>query len=442
MTTTNQKYPNCLRQVIKHSGFTVEGIAAETNIPVRTLFDYCAGRTPVPKDRLEVLANALGYPTNYLVPTFSDIYPVQYESTEDSIWILPGVTNKVDQLRRKILQLLLSAGSRVFFPSHKDLINTDAWERLSFALHDPYHTDQATLTHLEAVTTTFWELYRSALAKVDLLSGVAGHLFTVTQLLRSSQTLAVQQRLCSIASNTAQILGEIYFDMNDSQTAEAYYTLAIETAQEIDHAALKAIALGRKGFLSVYRSEYEKALPLLQEAFSLAETTTTGKTKSWIAMMEAEALANLKRKDACLSALEKTERVFDQDQSSTGEDTHWTGFTLSTMAGYKGICYVRLALPTEARPMLQSGLEALPLGPTRRKSLLLSDLATTYLQQREVEEACKIATQALLSAAQTKSARAVTRLLAFQKELREWKDVLCVKQFNEHLQFLRLHDAS
>jgi tetratricopeptide (TPR) repeat protein len=353
-----------------------------------------------------------------------------------SVWTLPGATHKVDQLRRKFLQRLLTATSIVFFPSHKDLINTDAWERLSFALNDPYHTDQATLTHLEAVTTAFWELYRSAIAKVDLLSSVAGHLFTVTQLLRSSQPLAVQVRLCCIASNTAQILGEIYFDMHDPQTAEAYYTLASEAAQEIDHQALKAIALGRTGFLSVYSGEYEKALPLLQAAFSLAEKTTTGKTKAWIAMMEAEALAHLKRKNACLSVLEKTEQVFDQDHSSTGEDTHWTGFTLSTMVGYKGICYVRLALPTEARSMLQSALEALPLGPTRRKSLLLSDVATTYLQQREVEQACKIATQALLCTAQTKSSRAVIRLLAFQKELREWKDVLCVKQFNEHLQFL------
>jgi len=68
MTIKSQKYPNRLKETIKQAGYTIEGIAAETNIPARTLSDYCAGRVPIPKDRLGVLAYALGYPTEYLVP--------------------------------------------------------------------------------------------------------------------------------------------------------------------------------------------------------------------------------------------------------------------------------------------------------------------------------------------------------------------------------------
>lgn len=342
----------------------------------------------------------------------------------------------MDQLRRKLLQQLLNAASTPLFLSHKDIINTDAWERLSLALHNPYHTDKATLTHLEAVTNTHWELYRSAISKADLLSSVSGHLFTVAQLLRDTQPLDVQNRLCCIASNTAQILGEVYFDMGDTKAAEAYYTLAIELAHEVDNHALKAIALGRTGFLSIYHRKYEKALPMLREAFSLAEDTTTGKTKAWIAMMEAEALSNLKRKNACFSTLEKTESVFEQERIPDGADKHWTGFTQSTMAGYKGICYVRLELPGNAQPLLNAALEALPVGPTRRKALVLSDLATTYVQQNEVENACEIATQALLCAAQTKSSRALARLLEFQKGLQKWKDTRYVKRFNDHIRIM------
>lgn len=436
MLTTNQKYPNRLRQAIKQAGFTVEGIAIETEIPVRTLFDYCAGRVPIPKNRLDEIANALGYPSDYLVPTYpntSHIYLVQSKSKQGNTWMPPGATNNVDKLRRKFLQQLLSATSGLTLVPHEELVNSDAWERLSLVLNDSHHTDTATLVHLETVTNTYWELYRSALAKADLLSSVLGHLFTVTQLLRNSQPLAIQNRLCGIASNTAQILGEIYFDMNDPETAESYYTLAIETAQEVDNHALQAIALGRKGFLSIYSGEYEKALPILQESVSLAANTTTGKTKSWIAMMEAEALSNLKRKDACFAALERTEAVFDQGESLIEEDKHWTGFTYSTMVGYKGICYTHLRLPYEAQSMLRIALDTLPLGPTRRRSLILTDLATTYVQQKEIEEACKIASQALLCAAQTKSTRALNKLWNFQKTLTEWKNVACVKQFNKYI---------
>ena len=154
-------------------------------------------------------------------------------------------------------------------------------------------------------------------------------------------------------------------------------------------------------------------------------------------MMEAETLSNLKKKDDCLFTLEKTEEVFDQDRSPTGEDKHWTGFTYATMMGYKGSCYIRLQLPHEAQSMLNTALNDLPSGPTRRKSLLLSELALTYIQQKEIEEACKIASQALLCAAQTKSPRALKSLKDIQRELRGWRDTSYVKRFNHHLNFVK-----
>ena len=267
------KFPNHLRQAIKQCGLTIQNVATETGIPLRTLFDYCAGRVPIPKERLESLASMLGYPSHHLVPAFPVIQDpclVQYEDEQASEWILSGANNSVDNLRRKLLQQLLSATSTTSFISQNDLINPDSWERLSLALNNPYRIDNATVTHLEGITHAYWDLYRSAIAKVDLLNGVSGHLLTITQLLRASQPLAMQSRLSCIASNTSQILGEIYFDMNKLEKANAYYTLAIEAAHEVDNHALESLALGRKGFLSVYKGEYLDALPLFKRAYSLA----------------------------------------------------------------------------------------------------------------------------------------------------------------------------
>jgi hypothetical protein len=155
----------------------------------------------------------------------------------------PGVINNVDKLRRRLLQQLLYAGGTMLGTSKEDLTSPDAWERLSFALNNPYRTDEATLTHLETLTNAYWDLYRGAIAKVDLQSSVSGHLLTITHLLQSTQPTAVQKRLCSVASNTAQILGEIYFDMNDIASADTYYELAAEAAQEVNNYALWGIAL-------------------------------------------------------------------------------------------------------------------------------------------------------------------------------------------------------
>jgi tetratricopeptide (TPR) repeat protein len=439
MFDTAPKYPNRLRQTIDKCHLTVEEVAEGTNIPKRTLFDYCAGRVRIPKQRLEALADFLGYPADYLEPSTMNSFLLQSEGKQaDIVWRLTGVTNTLDGLRRKLLEQLLYASGAMFITSTKDeLVSPDAWERLSFVLNNPYRTDEATLTHLETLTNTYWELYRSAIAKTDLLSSASGHLLTVTHLLSSSQPEDVQKRLCCIISNTAQIVGEIYFDMNDVKTAGAYYNLAVEAAQAVGNHALQALALGRKGFLLIYTGEYEAALPFLQKSYSLAENTATGKSKSWIVMMEAEALSNLKRKKECLATLDKTIQVFDQDRSATGEDKQWTGFTHSTRVGYAGICYLHLHLPHDAQPMLHTALEALPPGPTRRRSIILGDLATAYMQQNEIEEACKTATQALSYAAQTKSSRALEQLRRFQQEMNAFSKVSSVKKFNEYMRIVK-----
>ena len=438
MAPTNSQFPNNLRQIIKQRGLTVDGVAEDASIPLRTLFDYCAGRVPIPKERRETLARVIGVPTHSLVPPFAGICTpslLQYESEQADGWISSGVLSNLDNLRRKILHQLLNSTNIMIVVPREELLNIDAWEKLALALKDPSRTDGATLTHLEQLTNTYWELYRSATAKRDLLSSVSGHLVTLTQLLHTSQPLASQSRLCCVTSNTCQIIGEIYFDMNNVATAEAYYNLAIKTAHEVGNDPLEALALGKIGVLSVYRGAYSESLPILQRAYALADNTTTGKSKSWLKWKEAEALSGLQKKDDCIAAVHQAEEVSDQDgSSSTGEDRHCTG----PLIGYKGICYVHLHLPNEAQPLLLSALQQLPSDQARRrKAQILTNLASTYVWQQEIEEACKVASQALLCAALTKSSWAVSNLRNFQKEIGPWKDVYCVKKFNKLLNTIK-----
>lgn len=108
--------------------------------------------------------------------------------------------------------LILTVFPAMMVVPREELLNLDAWERLSLALKNPSRTDNATLTHLEQLTNTYWNLYRGTLARVDLLGSVSSHLVAIAQLLRNSQPLAIQNRLCCVASNTCQILGQIYFE--------------------------------------------------------------------------------------------------------------------------------------------------------------------------------------------------------------------------------------
>lgn len=72
MAGKSAKYPNNLKLAMKQAGFTVKEVAEETAIPLRTLSDYCAGNVPIPRKRLDELANVIGCSTSDLVPAFSE----------------------------------------------------------------------------------------------------------------------------------------------------------------------------------------------------------------------------------------------------------------------------------------------------------------------------------------------------------------------------------
>jgi tetratricopeptide (TPR) repeat protein len=252
----------------------------------------------------------------------------------------------------------------------------------------------------------------------------------------------VQNRLCSLVSNVAQILGEISYDLNRIVEAEQYFQLATRSATEVDNRALEATALGRLGFLPVYKGSPADGLTTLQQAIQLTQVTVTGKTQAWALMMEAEALAIIPgKKDACLSVLHKIEEVsqthlLPQDDGPNRDDRKWTSFNEASQKGYKGACLLHVHEPEQAQVLLQEALDKLGSGPTKRRSLILTNLAETYLQSRDVEQACKLATEALIGAAQAQSARSLQRLKNFQRQLGPWQEVGCVRQFNNAMKMV------
>jgi tetratricopeptide (TPR) repeat protein len=230
--------------------------------------------------------------------------------------------------------------------------------------------------------------------------------------------------------------------LDQIEDAKIYYRLAAQAADEVDNHALKATALGREGFLPVYQGNPYEALPLLRAAYTLAEESTTGQTKAWIAMMEAEALSRIEgKKEECLSMLEKVEGVFCEENARieaapNKDDRKWTGFNQPTLIGYKGTCFLHLRQPEKARSLLLTTLETLPPGPTRRRSLVLTDLALSHVQSQEIEEACETATLALVYTAQSKSPRSLQRLRHFQKALQPWRNLACVRRFTSAMKIL------
>jgi transcriptional regulator with XRE-family HTH domain len=377
-------------------------------------------------DYFQMNAQQLG-----LLPPASGLPPITQHPTEDILIATSELAAQesggqdMDQQRRHFLQQALGIAGMIAIPTTSQTSNPDAVERLLWTLAKPSCIDTATLSNLEAITEHQWKLLYSGVPWPTLLEGVLGHLRIIAQFLGGSPHTPVEQRLWSLASQQAQMAGEIFVDLDNDIQAQGCFKGAIQSAQMANDPVLTAVALARVNIASTDRERLQTTLSQFKSAYHLATQHATPVTRCWIAAREAEVLANLGETDACLEALERAEAIGDQP----GDDPYWTQFGLPSLAGYKGVCYVRLRQSASAQSVLLDALTSLP----SRQATTLTDLAGSYAQQGEVEEACKRAGQALTLIEQRKSMKTLQRLSNFRRALDPWQDTTYVRELDEQI---------
>lgn len=293
-----------------------------------------------------------------------------------------------------------------------------------------------TIDDLEGITERYWRL--CANTSLDLLGNVVEHFRTIIHLLQQGQARDAVQRLCSLAGESAQILGKTLFDLQEYTLAWSYYTFSLKAAQAACNQELWAVGLGRMSLLLIYWHQPHEALPLLQEAQQL--TVQNSRVECWLAAIRAEVYAHLGDSEACNAALNSARALVAQ--ASAGEDRYATGFNPSRLAGYEGACFVRLRQPDRALPALQQALTLLDPQAIRRQSTLFTDMGIAYAQQGEMKRACQFAMQALAITTQTKSLSVLERVRQVYTELEPWKDMEEVKDLERHLETTTIRIAT
>jgi len=167
---------------------------------------------------------------------------------------------------------------------------------------------------------------------------------------------------------------------------------------------------------------------------------------SWLWVIEAEAHANIyasekaytntHASDTCFQALEHSESLLERGRPGAASysfsfaDARYSAFSTVHLLGYKGVCNMRLQKPQAAQAFLQERLDTTHPIRIHKKSITLVDLATTYVQLGEVEEACKYVTQALNILEQTRSARVFQRVLRFRQLLDSYNTTSSVRNLD------------
>jgi transcriptional regulator with XRE-family HTH domain len=349
----------------------------------------------------------------------------------------------MDKSRRNFLQVLGLASTAMTAPSSPAQISmshdvpvSPLWERLTKALASSSPIDEETLLQVEASTRDCWRVLPNVLGSFsrNLLQHTQRQLEVVTDLLESAPPQATRTRLAAVAGEFAQVAGEILFDLKENGQAEQYYNVAIAAAEVAQDDVMRAVALGRKSFIPIYEQNAQSALPLLQEAHLLTAHNAPMVMRAWLSAIEAEALANMYDETACRKALDRSERFLEVAQPA---EVPLPRFNYSTLLGYKGVCALRLKQPEHAQVVLNESLKIMEPHRLRHKAIVLVDLATSYVLQQEIEEACRCASQSLLLIAELKSSRVFQRVMSLRAQLEPWQTTAVVKRLDEQIAVTR-----
>jgi len=344
--------------------------------------------------------------------------------------------------RREALKNALKLGiASIALP--KIVLDSDALNRLE-ALLSRSSIDMSALKSLGSVTESYWQLLYGGVPKRGLLKGITGHLESVTDFLAGSSTTLIEQKLYSLASQQTQMAGEIYFDLHDYSKAKAYTRDAVETAQRSANPELYAVTLARMSFLCTYSQEFQESITLLRAAHHFAKQSQSHTIRYWIAAVEADVHAKLyalspnsASQNTCIRLLDGAESI----AAISEEDPYRINFDPASLAAYKGVCFRYLNKPREAQGVLQTALASLGSNQFVSQANTLTDLASSYAQQGEVEEACICAGRALNLAEKAKSVNVLRRILEFRSEMEQWNSTLYVEDLDGQLAVTRLRIA-
>lgn len=336
-------------------------------------------------------------------------------------------TLDIIQSRRQVLQNVLNAACAALTLSPYDLLHAEDIERIGKALVQPSRIQTDVIAHLSNITSVYWSL--CANTSLDLLAGIYGHFATIIQLLKEPHPDIIYQQLCSLAGETAQILGKVLNDIREYTLAQKYYLFSIKAAKEAQNTTLLAAGMGRISELFFYAGQPQKALIFIQEARRIQ--LQNPQMGAWLAVIEAEIHAFLQNDNDSTRALDASKAIMATSLQS--DDPYFTRFDLARQAGYEGVCFLRLHQPESALPALQKALDLASPTAIRYRSTVLTDIGAVHTRLGNVEIACSCVSQALDITIQTKSLSVLKRIQSVRRELEQWSGDTGVKDLDSKL---------
>ncbi|HEX2290491.1 MAG TPA: helix-turn-helix transcriptional regulator [Pseudonocardiaceae bacterium] len=371
-----------------------------------------------------VTAEQLGFsPTPSVAPN----QPVR--DSESLVSLLDDAANLLDQLG--------AAGTALapqMLSAWKDITTS---RRTMLGLLDPAATDPA--GHARAATATITDLeqlaqrYQALHATADpaaLLTPVAAHIRMATATLGQEHIAPQRRRLWRNLATVATLAGRLACeDLGDAASGRSYYSLAADSAREVDDHQAVATALGYTAQLAHAQGMTAAALNHLSTALTHAEHAPT--VASWLATIQATIHADSGDHTAAAHALNRATTSPPVTQSLSLID-HSPAHLLTAT----GHVHLQAGDHRAAQATLTAAFDQLPSTACRARIITLTDLAMAELRAGNLPDACRHAITAADLLHRTPYVTGATRLRAFRATAARPLDPRTLRALDDHLAHL------
>ena len=294
----------------------------------------------------------------------------------------------------------------------------------------PRHLSEATVNSLEEITAAYRRLYHTE-AALDLIGDVVQHTQTTRGFWLRTKDPVLRQRLAATTSEIAMLAGRMsFFDLGRTSAADPFYGIALEAAQAAHDRALEAVALGNRSFILRNSGNTSQALTLLHRAKYLAVDVPT--IRSWATALEAMTHAWARRPDESLAATELAESAMGDARPD--ECPAWFNYyDHARLLGFKGLIHLRLDHTRAAHGILEEATDALSADAAKQRACYLADRATVYVNEGEVDEACRLGMDALTILQDVEYATGVQRVRDLRARLKPYGGRAAVADLTDQL---------
>ncbi|WP_206269826.1 hypothetical protein [Streptomyces sp. DH1] len=235
----------------------------------------------------------------------------------------------------------------------------------------------------------------------------------VAPLLRGRYTEQVGRALFSTVAEATLLAGWMSYDACHHGLAQRYFLQALRLAQDANDRRLAGSILSAMSHQATFLGRYTQAATLARAALMGISPVATPTLRAQFHAMEARALARTGDVAACEAALSAATKALESRNNE--DEPEWISyFDDAELAAEAAHCFRDV---NSARRAVVHAENAMSGSHVRSDFFATMVLADAHLRAGDVEEACRVALDALDLGEQLKSARCVSYLAEFRRNL-------------------------